>query len=210
MAERFELGGESFGRRFGARGEQQPIGGRGVGVRHAVFEPLPAEPEGVDHRLAGIKAGAFQPRRFARHSWSVVVQDGGLHTAQRASAAFLRRRVAEIDEDFAAALRDLIGANRVAADQRRAAGEIEFPIVPVAGQHASRPDCAFAQRIALVRAAIGDREYTTLLRNDEHLLAVMSHELLPSLPSSLRFNPVAVSIFVPPGRCHCERSEAIS
>ena len=64
----------------------------------------------------------------------------------------------EINEDLAAALRDLIGSNRVAANQRCAARELEFPIMPIAGQHAFRPNRAFAQRIALVRTAIGDRE----------------------------------------------------
>src|SRR5215831_5751232 len=72
----------------------------------------------------------------------------------------IRRDVAgRLDQDLAVPLRDRVDAHRVATDQRLAVGEIEFPIVPVAGQHAIRPERALAQRIAFVRAAIGDREH---------------------------------------------------
>ena len=189
VAERFELGGEPLGRRLGAGGEQQPIRGRGVGMRHAVFEAPVAQSKGVHERLARIKAGLLQPRRLARHARSVVVEDRGLEAAQCPGAALLGRRVTEVDEDLAAALGDRIGANRVAADQRCAAREIEFPIVPVAGQHASRPDRAFAQRVAFVRAAIGDREQAALLRDHQHLFAVVPHQLAAIAAELAAFQP---------------------
>src|SRR5260370_37897783 len=87
MAERFDLGGEPFGRRFGAGGEQQPIRCRGVGVRHAVFESPIAEPEGVHERLARIEAGALQPHCFARYTRPVVVEYRSLDPAPCADAA---------------------------------------------------------------------------------------------------------------------------
>jgi hypothetical protein len=59
MTERFELGGEPFGRCLSAGGEQQPIRRRSVGVRHAVFEPPAAEAVGMHERLARIEAGAL-------------------------------------------------------------------------------------------------------------------------------------------------------
>ena len=42
VAEWFKLGGEAFSRRLGVGGEQKPIGGCGMGVRHTVFEPVVA------------------------------------------------------------------------------------------------------------------------------------------------------------------------
>src|SRR6516165_7229968 len=189
MAERFELRGQPLGRRFCTRGEEQPIRRRRVGMRHAVFEPAVAEPEGMYERVARVVSGTVEPRRFARHARAVVIEDRGLDAAQRAGAALFGRRVAEIDEDLTVALRDFVGADRVAADQRRAAREIEFPIVPVAGQHASRPDRPFAQRIAFVRAAVGDREYAALLRDDEQLLAVVPHELFTIAAEFIPFHP---------------------
>ena len=82
-----------------------------------------------------------------------------------------------------------MGAHGVAADQRRTAREIEFPIMPVASQHTARPERAFAQRIALVRAAVGDREEATLARNDEHLLAFVPHQLAAVGPELAAFQP---------------------
>jgi hypothetical protein len=40
----------------------------------------------------------------------------------------LGRRVAQIDEDLAVALRDRVAAHRIAADERFAAGELELPV----------------------------------------------------------------------------------
>src|SRR5690349_12548371 len=140
-------------------------------------------------RVARLEAGALQPSRLARHARSVVVEDRRLEAAQCAGAERLRRRIAEIDEDLATLLRDFIGADRVAADQRGAAREIEFPIVPVAGQYASRPEGAFAQRIAFVRAAIGDREEAALLCNNEHLLTLVPHQPVAIAVELAAFQP---------------------
>src|SRR6516164_1837405 len=189
MAERFELRGQPLGRRFCSRGEEQPSRRRRVGMRHAVFEPAVAEPEGMYERVARVVSGTVEPRRFARHARAVVIEDRGLDAAQRAGAALFGRRVAEIDEDLTVALRDFVGADRVAADQRRAAREIEFPIVPVAGQHASRPDRAFAQWITLVWAAIAERKQLALMYDDEHLLAVVPQELLAMAAEFTAFQP---------------------
>jgi len=49
--------------------------------------------------------------------------------------------------------------------------------MPIARQHASRPEGAFAQGITLVRTTIGNREHAILLRDDEHLLALVPHQL---------------------------------
>jgi hypothetical protein len=121
MAEWFEQGAEPLDWRLRAFCEEQPIRRRGVGVSHAVFEPAIAEPEGVCQRVARIKAGALQPRRLARQARSVVVQNRGLEAAQCAGATLLRRRVAKVDENLAVVLRDVIGSDRIAANQRRAA-----------------------------------------------------------------------------------------
>ena len=84
----------------------------------------------------------------------------------------------KIDEDLAVAILDRIGAHRIVADQRLAGAQIEFPIVPIAGQHAAGAQRAFGQRIAFVRAAIGDGEDAILGRDQQDLLAVAADELL--------------------------------
>ncbi len=127
--------------------------------------------------LAGVEAGAFQPGHFARHARSVIVQDRGLNAAQRPSAALVRRRVTEVDENLTAPLGDSIGANRVAANQRLATREVEFPIMPIARQHASRPEGAFAQGITFVRTTIGNRKEAILMRDHEYLLALVPDQL---------------------------------
>ena len=53
--------------------------------------------------------------------------DRRLNPAQCAGAALRRRRVAEIDQDLAVALRNGVGGNRVAANHCLAGREVEFP-----------------------------------------------------------------------------------
>jgi hypothetical protein len=141
-----------------------------------------------------MEAGALQPGRLARQARSVVVHNRGLEAAQCAGAALLRRRVAKVDENLAVALRDVIGSDRIAANQRRAASQIEFPIVPVTGQHASRPERAFAKWIAFVRAAIGDCEQAALVRDYKHLFAIRPEQFTTIAAEFVAFNPVAVSM----------------
>ena len=69
------------------------------------------------------------PRR--RVGWgfraSRCIPDRRLNPAQCAGAALRRRRVAEIDQDLAVALRNGVGGNRVAANHCLAGREVEFP-----------------------------------------------------------------------------------
>src|SRR5205085_4868611 len=76
-----------------------------------------------------------------------------------------------------------------------------FPIVPVAGQHASRPDCALAERIAFVRAAIGDREQAALPGNNEHLLALVPHQPVAIGADLAAFQPNGGKHLVFPADC---------
>jgi hypothetical protein len=147
-------------------------------VRHAVFETLVAQPEAMYQSLARVETGVFQPGYFAGHARSVIVRNRRLDAIQRSCPSLVGGRVRSVDENLAIADSDLIGANRIAADQRFAVREIEFPVVPVAGQYASRPKSAFAQRIALMRAAIGNRKQTIPLCDDEDLLTPAAHELV--------------------------------
>jgi hypothetical protein len=133
-------------------------------------------------RLASVEPGPLEPGHLARHPRSVAVGDGGFEPGEGARPLRLGRRVAQIDEDLAVSFGDRVGAHRIAADERRAAGEIELPVVPIAGQDATRSERALAQRIALMRAAVGDRENAVALGQQQHLPALLSHQ-----PAALGF-----------------------
>jgi hypothetical protein len=60
---------------------------------------------------------------------------------------------------------------------------------PVTGQHASRPERAFAQWIAFVRAAIGDCEQAALVRDYKHLFAIMPKQFATIAAEFLAFQP---------------------
>ena len=65
----------------------------------------------------------------------------------------------------------------IAADQGLSGRQIEFPIVPIAGEHRARPFRAFAQRIAFMRTTIGDGIDAAFAEDEQDLLAVFLQEL---------------------------------
>jgi len=91
--------------------------------------------------------------------------------------AIFGRRLGEVDEDGVALEPHRVDPHRIAADLRLTAGQIELPVVPVAGQHAVRAERAFAERVAFVRAAVGDGVYTARGGDQQDLLAGLAHHL---------------------------------
>src|SRR5262249_10119269 len=75
----------------------------------------------------------------------------------------------------------------VAAHQGLARGEIELPVVPIAGEHMTFAQHALAQRIAFVRTAVRAGEDTIGRAHHEVLAAVMpDHRLALGLELSRR------------------------
>src|SRR5215471_20871712 len=127
-------------------------------VAHTGLESIVAGGESMRDCGARIETGAFEPGNLARDPRVVVVRHRDLEAPERALFLDLRRRIGQVDENLVAPSLDRIGPYRIAADQGPTACEIEFPVVPVAGEHAARSERALAQGVAFVRAAIGDRE----------------------------------------------------
>jgi hypothetical protein len=134
-----QCGEMGFGRGC-AFGQGKPVRRRGIGMRHALFEPIVARLERMDHRFLRIETCMFETRHFACDARGVIVDDGRIEARKRASALCVGGRVCKIDQDFAVALFDRIGADGIAAHECGALREIEFPIVPVAGEYAAGPN----------------------------------------------------------------------
>ena len=85
--------------------------------------------------------------------------------------AFRGRRIAGIQPHGAILHFHRIDTQGVAAVNRGAGPQIEFPVVPVAGQHAIGVERAFHQRIALVGAAVVAGEDLALMEEEGDVLA---------------------------------------
>ena len=80
-------------------------------------------------------------------------------------------RIASIEPHGAILDLHRIDAQVVAAVDRRAGLQVEFPVVPVAGQHAIGVERAFHERIALVRTAVVAREDLALVHEQRDVPA---------------------------------------
>ena len=146
MAKRFQQCRQPPGRGLCAPGKGKPVGRRGMGMGHPVFQPAVACDHGRGDRKRRVKARAFQPHHLARHMGAIIIGQRHGQALKRARTPRFRRRVGQIDEDCIAAQFHRIGSHRIAPDQRRPACQIELPVVPVAGQHAASARTAFTQR----------------------------------------------------------------
>ena len=81
-----------------------------------------------------------------------------------------------VHPDTPAVETDLVMRQCVAADQRGPRREVEFPVVPVAGQHAAIGERTLAQRIALMRTAIGAGEHAAVTMDEQDLPAFVAHD----------------------------------
>ena len=86
----------------------------------------------------------------------------------------------------------------VAADQGRAGCQVEFPVVPVAGQHAAIGQRSLAQRIAFMRTAIGAGEHAALGVQQQDLPAFMAHDCLALRREFIEWQRVDPGHAVPP------------
>src|SRR5580658_9995998 len=100
---------------------------------HSAFQPIVLALDGVGQSEAPVVAGALEAGRLAGHARAVVIVERDSESRQRPRSLRLGRRIGEIDQYLLATQGDWKGSGRIEADQRPAAGEVELPIVPVAG-----------------------------------------------------------------------------
>jgi len=127
----------------------EPVGHTGIGVGPAEFQ-LPPGP--VDGQAQRVGAELDQPGDLPRDAVVAVIIERVVQTGSDSGIALGERRFGDVDPDLVAAQLYGINPRAVAAVQIASIGQIELPVVPVAGQDTARGQATLGQRVALVRA----------------------------------------------------------
>ena len=172
-----------------AQGE--PVRRPGMGVGGAELETLGGPGNGAAQSVQGVAAGQLQAGNLPRHAVVFMPAEAAAEVFQGRRAALLGERVGDVQPDLAVNDFHGIAPQPVAAHQGLAALEIEFPVVPVAGEDAApaiRPlgELALHQGIALVRAAVVASIDAGLAGEDGDLLAAGLEELTALFPQRLQ------------------------
>ena len=185
--------------------KRQPVRRAGIGVRPAEFQPVMRPADRLLDGSCGIDAKLRDPGDLARQPFIVVVAESLLQVVERFRQTLLDGRIDDLDPHIAAADLDRIDAQPVAVALVLARLQVELPVVPVAGEQAVAVERPFAQRIALMRAAIvaGADAFDGVEERD---LAAIQPEDRPALAAKLfdadgpdpalmhrRASPVAIS-----------------
>jgi len=134
---------------------------------------------GARQRQFRFSARSAEPSKLARDAGGVEFGHRVVEVLKRLLDAFRARLIADIQPHGAIFHLDRIDAQPVASVQRGAGLQVEFPVVPVASQHAIAVERALDQRIAFVRTAVVAGEDLTLVQKQRKLLAPEFHRDAP-------------------------------
>ena len=134
--------------------KRQPVRHAGIGVRPAEFQPVMRPADRFLYGACGIDAEPGNPGDLARQPLIVMVAEALLQVVKRFRQPLPDGRIDDLDPDIAAPHLDRIDAQPVAVALVLARLQVELPVVPVAGEQAVAVERPFAQRIALMRAAV--------------------------------------------------------
>ena len=182
----------------GQLGQAQPIRRPGDGMCGAELQPLSHPGDSDGDRRGRVYAEVHQPRGLADETLLVGILERLCDPGECRLPAQCRIGWRDVQPDATGLDPDRIARQLVSADQRGAGRQIEFPVVPVAGEHAAVGERALAQRIALVRTPIGAGEYPALGVKQEDLPAGMAHESLTLRREIIKRQRVDPGHAVPP------------
>ena len=157
--------------------EAQPVGDTGIGVGPAELEAVVGPVNRGGHGLGGIGADLHQAGKLAGDAFVVVIAEGGFEIGHGLGLALFHRRIDDLDPDLAVAHLHGIDAQAVAVALVLAGGEIELPVVPVAGELAVAVQRPLAQGITFVRAAVVAGKDTLLGVEDGDLAPVLAEDV---------------------------------
>ena len=175
MSERFGDAGEAHCFVAQCIAQAQPRFGRSVGMRHPIAQPRMCAKYGAHQRQLGLGTRPVQARKLARDTGGVVLGHRLVEMRKRPLDAHRGRRIADIQPYSTILHFHGIDAQDVAAVNGGAGLQVEFPVVPVAGQHAIDIERAFHERIAFVRTAVVAGEDLTLMEEQGDVLASAFH-----------------------------------
>ena len=155
--------------------QAQPCVGRCVGVRHPIAQPRVRALYDAHQSQLRLGARRAQARKLARDARGVVLGHRLVEMLERPLYAFRGRRIAGIQPHSTILHFHGIDAQVVAAVNGGAGLQVEFPVVPVAGQHTIAVERAFHQRIALVRTAVVACKNLALMEEQGDMLALDLH-----------------------------------
>ena len=120
----------------------------------AEFQLLPGPFDGKAQYVERIGADFYQARGFTRDAIVAVIVKGITQAVTYTGIALGIGFFGQINPDIASTNFDWIGAQPVTTVEVVTGIEIEFPVMPVAGQDAVCRQATLGQRIALMRAAV--------------------------------------------------------
>jgi hypothetical protein len=155
------------------RAQCQPVGGGGLGVAHAIFKPVMAPAHRMPQTIEWVGTGLFQAGQFAGHAVIIIIFEGFAQTVRGAGDPLPRPWLRQIEPDRAALDTDRVAPELIAAHQGFAGLQIEFPVVPVAGQNAPFAQGSHFQGIAFMGASVVAGVDLALALKNRYLFAPM-------------------------------------
>jgi hypothetical protein len=144
----------------------------------AEFQTVMGPMDGMPQGVVGIEPQLHQPGHLADLAVRIILMEGALQAGKDGGPALVGIFGDDLDLDARILPADGKPAQPVAADQRLAGAEVEFPIVPVAGEDAggrAAAEAAFAQGIAFMGASVDTGEQSRRGIQQQDLATFMPH-----------------------------------
>ena len=156
----------------------QPVRCRGISVGGAELKPVVSPGDGGGDAFNELRPCGLQAGQFPGHAVVLVAGKRCRKAFQRRPGPLLGGRIGDVEPDRPVGHVHRVAPHLVAANQGLARLQVEFPVVPVAGEDAATVELALHQGIALVGAAVVAGEDTLVAMEQGDLLALDSHHHL--------------------------------
>ncbi len=123
-------------------------------MAHPELEVVVAPEDSLAQPFQRLGVGLVQAGQLAGDAVVVIIVEGFAQAVEGPGDAPFGRCLGEVEPDRTVLDGDRIAPELIAADQGFAARQVEFPVVPVAGQDAAVAQGSHLQQVALVGTAV--------------------------------------------------------